>query len=122
MKYIKLFEDYITDEDRGKDATFDHSKNPVLRQQAKAYVDSLLHSNQYKIIFDALDLEAPKNVSSDELDAMFDDIAEKAVDFFVKNPERMTETPDSKEVKQMAVSGGNTGDALTRNTPTITHT
>jgi hypothetical protein len=118
MKYIKLFEDFITDEDRGKDATFDHSNSPVLRQEVKKYVDTILHSNQFKVIFDALGIEVPKDISADGLDAMFDDVEEQAIEFFIKNPERMTNDTGGDEIKKMPVDTGSNDNRI----PSISNT
>ena len=122
MKYLKFYEDYITGGDEHRDdAQFDHSNNPVIREAAKKYVQEVLHSNQYKKIFDELGLEPPKEVEGQELDAMFDKIEQQAVDYFVKYPEKMTITQDD-EVSKMAVTGGNVGDNLSARVPVITHT
>ncbi len=109
MKYLKLFEDFITDQTRGQDPTFDHSMNPVIRLKAKEYVESVLHSNQYKKIFDELGVEMPKNVSGDDFDAMFDQIGEKAINYFSKNPHKMTIESDDMEIKKSDVDLGTTG-------------
>ena len=93
MKYIKYFEKFIGenvsanndnasiyDEITGPDgATFDHSNSPLLRQKVQEYVQQVLHSNQSKIIFDALGLEEPEDVEGVEFDSMFDEIEEKAI-------------------------------------------
>ena len=122
MKYLKFYEDYITGGDEHRDdAQFDHSNSPVIREEAKKYVQEVLHSNQYKKIFIELGLEPPKDVEGQELDAMFDDIEQRAVDYFTKYPEKMTITQDDS-ISKMAVTGGNVGNSLTAQVPVITHT
>lgn len=125
MKYIKLYEDFINDENRGQEAAaeYDHSNSPVIREEARKYVQSILYSNEYKLIFDELGLEAPKEVEGQQMNSMFDEIEEKAIDYYVKHPERMSIELDT-EVNKMAVTGGNnqTGNDLTSRVPVITHT
>ena len=108
MRYIKYFEKFIgenvganndnasiDDEIAGPDeATFDHSNSPVLRQRVQEYVHQVLHSNQSKIIFDALGLEEPEDVEGVELDSMFDEIEEKAIEYFIKHPHKMVDLND----------------------------
>ena len=125
MKYLKLFEDFTNDENRGNHATFDHSKNPVIREKVKEYVKGLLHSNQYKIIFDLLGLEAPKDLEGQEMDGTFDDVEQKAIEFLMKHPEQMTIDLEGEDISKMPVASSNNynvGNALTSNTPVITHT
>ena len=81
MRWIKNFENFTqdtnaftqTDTGRGADdAQFDHSNSPVIRQKAKEYVAKVLHSNDYKKIFNDLGKEVPKDLHSNEMDSMFD--------------------------------------------------
>ena len=118
MKYIKHYENFINDQNRGQDPTFDHSLNPALKEEVKKYVNTILHSNQFKIIFDALDIEVPKDISAEELDSMFDEVEEKAVAFFLKNPERMTTNLGSEEVKKLDITLGDNDNRI----PKVTHT
>ena len=120
MKYIKHFEKFIgenvfannsnssiDDEITGPDAaTFDHSNSPVLREKVKEYVQQVLHSNQSKIIFDALGLEQPE-VEGVELDSMYDDIEEKAIEYFIKHPHKMVDLDDNSgaEANTMGIEG-----------------
>lgn len=131
MKWIKSFENFAqdtnnfiqTDTGRGADdAQFDHSNSPVIRQKAKEYVDTVLHSKDFKKIFDDLGKEAPKDMQAGEMDSVFDDIAEEAIKYYTKYPEKMIIDIGDGNVNQMAVSGGNTGNALTSHVPMVTHT
>ncbi len=131
MKWIKSFENFAqdinsftqTDIGRGAgDAKFDHSNSPVIIEKAKEYVNRVLHSNDYKKIFNDLGKEVPKDLQANEMDSMFDDIEDEAIKFYTKHPDRMTVDIGDGAINNMAISGGNTGNALTSNVPVITHT
>ncbi len=131
MKWIKSYENFTqdvnpftqTDVGRGSgDAQYDHSNSPVIRQKAKEYVKSVLHSNDFKKIFNDLRKEVPKDLGAEEMDSMFDDIEEEAIKFYTKYPDRMTVDIGDGNINKMGISGGNVGNALTSNVPTITHT
>lgn len=106
MKYLKYYENFAMDHNVDDQATFNHDNNPVLKLAAKEYVEKTLHSNQYKIIFDDLGLEAPKDVAGDGLDELFDEIGKQAIEFYTKNPELM-QNDEETSIKKMPVSGGN---------------
>lgn len=108
MLYMKYRESFVNDQNRGKQATFDHSNNPVLRLQAKEYVENILHSNQFKIIFDELGLEMPKDVDSDDFDEMFNQIGERAINYFCKNPHKMHDYQEA-EINKLDINMGNQG-------------
>lgn len=113
MKYIKRFEKYVSenvmanadntsidDEIGGPDeATFDHKDSPVLRQKVQEYVAQILHSNDNKIIFDALGIKQPDDVEGSELDSMYDEVEKKAIEYFIKHPHKMID-PDQNDVQQ----------------------
>lgn len=99
----------ISDEISGigsDNGTYDHSNNPVLRLQVQDYVDGLLYSNQAILIFDALGLKQPDDVEGAEMDDMYDQIRDKAIDYFMKNPHKMQE-PDDIEVEEIPIEGDN---------------
>lgn len=99
------------------EATFDHSNNPVIKQQVIAYVDELLYSNQGKVIFDALGLEQPEELEGAEMDSMYDEIREKAINFFMKHPHKMVDITQM-DIKKMPISSGSTNnDGI----PRVTH-
>lgn len=114
MKYLKnysLFKEAIgiNDEITGIGAdtgTYDHSNSPVLRLKVQEYVDGLLYSNQSILIFDALGLEQPKDLEGAEMDDMYDQIRDKAIKYFMKNPHKMRE-PGDIEVQEIGVEGDN---------------
>ena len=131
MKWIKNFENFTqdtnaftqTDTGRGADdAKFDHSNSPVIRQKAKEYVAKVLHSNDYKKIFNDLGKEVPKDLHSNEMDSMFDEIEEEAVKFYTKNPDRMTVDIGDGAINKMGISNGGADNALMSNVPLVTHT
>jgi len=127
MKYLKTYENFTendmsNDLERGFDAQYDHSNSPVIRQSAKQYVQSVLHSNQYKKVFNDLGKEVPKEIDGQDLEGMFDQIEDEAIKFYTKNPERMTVDVGDGNINKMAITGGNLGNDLTANTPVITHT
>jgi hypothetical protein len=129
MKWIKSFENFaqdnnnfVDDTNRGNDAQFDHSNSPVIGQKAKEYVDKVLHSNDYKRIFNDLGKEVPKDLKADEMDPLFDEIKDEAVKFYTENPDRMTVDIGDGAINKMGISGGGTGNALTANVPMVTST
>lgn len=131
MKWIKSFENFTQDTNAftntdvgrsGGDAQFDHSNSPVIRQKAGDYVDKVLHSKDFKKIFDDLGKEAPKDMKADEMDSVFDDIREEAIKYYTKYPEKMVLDIGDGAINQMAVSGGNIDNSLTANVPMVTHT
>ena len=119
MRYLITFENFNSDGNRLEDSKYDHSKSPVLRMKAKEYVEMLMHSNQYKIIFDDLGLEVPKEADKKDGNELFDIVGERAIEYYIKHPHRMTETGVDGEDVKMNVSGGAIN---TDGVPKITHT
>ena len=119
MRYIKHFEKFknenvmanadnsgVDDDITGPDtATFDHTHSPQLKLKVEEYVEQVLHSNQSKIIFDALGLEEPKELEGQEMDSMFDDIKQKAIEYFTKHPHKMVNLEDDTRVNTMGMQG-----------------
>ena len=110
MKYVKTFEYFITDDNRGEDDKYPEL-NPVLKKQVTEYVEDKLNSNQFHEIFHLLGLNPPKELTGEDFDKNFDDVKEKAIQYLLKNPEQL-----GKEVKfkQMPVNSGD-GVARTNN-------
>lgn len=95
MKWIKKYENFVTDNNRDTAAIdFLPKHNPVVRQQATEYVDDKLKSNDFADMFKVVGMEPPKELKSDEMDSLFDEVREKAIEYFVENPEAI-----GKEVK-----------------------
>jgi len=107
MKYIKTFRSFesvgfgnnITG--IGSDeATFDHSNNPVLKQQVERYVDSMLDS-EITILCKKIGIQAPKDLEGSEMDSFSDKVREKAIAFFMKNPAHMDANNDVEIEKDL---------------------
>lgn len=91
MKYIRTFESFVTDDNRGEDTQYPQY-NAALKSEVVEYVDGILNSNEYHKVVDLLGLELPKNVSGEEIDEFFDDVREKAIKYFMANPEQIEKT------------------------------
>lgn len=90
MKYLKKFESFVTDDNRGEDTQFPQH-NAALRTEVTEYVDTILNSNEYHELVEILGMELPKNVSGEEIDEFFDKVREKAIKHFIENPEQVQE-------------------------------
>jgi hypothetical protein len=101
MKWIKKYENFITDDNRDT-AAIDYlpKHNPVVKQQATEYVDSVLKSNDFAKIFNVIGIQPPKELKGDEMDKVFDEVREKAIEYFVNNPEAI-----GREVKMDRLPG-----------------
>jgi len=88
MKWIKKYENFVTDNNRDTAAIdFLPKHNPVVKQQATEYVDDKLKSNDFADMFKVVGMEPPKDLKSEEMDSLFDEVREKAIEYFVENPE-----------------------------------
>jgi len=95
MKWIKKYENFVTDNNRDTAAIdFLPKHNPVVKQQATEYVDDKLNSNDFADMFKVVGMEPPKDLKSEEMDSLFDEVREKAIEYFVENPEAI-----GKEIK-----------------------
>lgn len=112
MKYIRTFESFVTDDNRGEDTQFPQH-NAALKAEVVEYVDTVLNSNEYSKLVDLLGMEMPKNVSGEEVDEFFDDVREKAIEYFIKNPEQLGKT-GGFVINKFNVAGGD-GIARTNN-------
>ena len=54
--------------------------NPVINQEAAEYVDSILKSNEFDKLFKLVGVEMPKDIKGDEMDPLFDEVREKAIE------------------------------------------
>ena len=88
MKYIKFFDSFINDDNRGEGTQYPEL-NPVIKFNAKEYVDAIMSTNEYLKILKLLKIEEPKDISEEERNAFFDDVHEKAIEYFTKNPEEL---------------------------------
>ena len=119
IKFNEAMDDAITGPDM---ATFNHEKSPVLKEKVKEYVQTLLYSNQSKVIFDALGIEQPKDVSGAEFDSMLAEVEEKAIKYFTRHPHKMQEV-DEFSINQLGVSGtsGNNNNGNNNGVPKVSN-
>ena len=88
MKWIKKYESFVNDNNRDTAAIdFLPKNNPVIKLQATEYVDDKLKSNEFAEIFKVVGMDPPKELKGSEMDELFDEVREKAIDYFVENPE-----------------------------------
>lgn len=105
MKYLKSFKFFETvgfgNNITGigaDEATFDHSNNPVLRQQVERYVDSMLDS-EITVLCKKIGVQAPKDLEGSQMDDFQAKIRERAINFFMKNPAHM-DADNDVEIKK----------------------
>lgn len=104
MRKLKKYENFITDLNRDSSALdYVPRHNPVVNQEAQEFVDSMMHNN-YEILFKVAGVEMPKDLDSNDMDPLFDDVREKAIKYFIKNPELIGK--EDMVVKQFKVNGG----------------
>jgi hypothetical protein len=112
MKYIRTFESFVTDDNRGEDTQYPQH-NAALKSEVVEYVDTILNSNEYSKLVDLLGMELPKNVSGEEVDKFFDEVREEAIKHFMANPEQLGKA-GGFVINKFNVSGGD-GIARTNN-------
>lgn len=88
MKYIRTFESFVTDDNRGEDTQYPQH-NAALKSEVTEYVDTILRSNEYHNLVELVGMKLPKNVSGEEIDEFFDEVREKAIEHFIENPEQI---------------------------------
>jgi hypothetical protein len=124
MKKFKEFESMVTDDDRDSSSIdFLPKHNPVVQQNAKSYVDQIIQGNDLKLLYRAAGEEPPKNIDSMNMDDIYDELKQKAIDYFIENPEAIGKDIPMKKYK---VNGGdgisrtnNLGGALHANSPRV---
>lgn len=102
MKIIKKFESFHkTGVDEGGEVVPDH--NPVLDLKIKDYVDGLCTKGRYEDLAKQIGTKFPKGLTSDGMDRYGDELRDRAIEYFKKNPELI-----GKEINYMAykVPGG----------------
>lgn len=110
MKWIKKFESFVNDDNRGDETQYPQL-NPVLKMEVTEYVEDKLKSNEFADILHVAGIKAPSDISSQELEELFDEAREKAITYYINNPEEMGKEVDYKSYK---VNGGD-GVARTNN-------
>jgi hypothetical protein len=109
MKFLKQYENFITDLNRDSSALdYVPKHNPVINQKAQEFVDSLMHNN-YELLFKVAGIEMPKDLDSTQMDPLFDEVREKAIEYFIQNPEAIGK--EDLVMKQFKV---NAGDGIPR--------
>ncbi len=102
MKWIKKYETFTNDNNRDSSSIDYLPKfNPATKQEATEFVDSLLKSD-YDKLFKLVGMEMPE-VGSSEMDELFDEVREKAIEYYVNNPEAIGK---EIELKTFKVNGG----------------
>ncbi len=121
---MKKFETFVTDNNRDSAAIdFVPKHNPVVNQNAQLYVDEILQNGDLNLLFRAVGVTAPKNIDSIDMDEVYDTIRQKAIDYYIQNPEAIGKDIPMKQFKVQAGDGiprtNNIGGALHVNSPRI---
>lgn len=121
---MKKFETFVTDNNRDSAAIdFVPKHNPVVNQNAQLYVDEILQNGDLNLLFRAAGVTAPKNIDSVNMDEVYDTIRQKAIDYYIQNPEAIGRDIPMKQFKVQAGDGiprtNNIGGALHVNSPRI---
>jgi len=104
MKNIKKFESFINDTNRDSQSLDLLPKyNPIIIKRAKEYVEELSKS-KFRLIFDIARMEFPRFISSQDMDEVFDEAKEKAVEYFIEHPEAIGD--EKMILKQFPQNGG----------------
>ena len=85
MKYIKTYENFNDNEQSSENTPID----PVLKSQVTKYVDEQLGSQNFHEIFDIIGVDMPQTLEGEEFEEKMDLAKEKAIDYFMRNTERM---------------------------------
>ena len=100
MKWIKKYENFTNDNNRDS-ASLDYlpKYNPVVKQEATEYVESKLKSNEFVEMFHVVGMKPPKDLKSEEMDSLFDEVKEKAIEYFTENPEEIGKSVNFSSMK-----------------------
>ena len=85
QRNIKKFENFNDNDQSVENTPID----PVLKSQVTKYVDEQLGSQNFHEIFDIIGVDMPQTLEGEEFEEKMDLAKEKAIDFFMRNPERM---------------------------------
>jgi hypothetical protein len=107
MKWIKKYETFVNDDNRAEDTRYPEM-NPVIKKEATEYVDSIINSSDYMMMFSVAGVEPPKDLSAEDLDKVFDEVREKAIQHYIQNPEEIKSPTSHKTFKT------NGGDGIAR--------
>lgn len=87
MRNIKKFESFVNDQNRMENSIdYVPRYNPVNNIKIEEYVDNLMKNN-YKLLFTLTKTELPKNKTSDDFNKVFDEVRDKAIEYYKQNPE-----------------------------------
>ena len=108
---MKKFETFINDDNRDA-ASLDllPKHNPAVDLAAKNYVDDIIKSNDLNLLFKAAGVKPPKNLTSMTMDDVYDEIKQKAIDYYIENPQDI-----GKDIPQRKVNKGGDGVVRTNN-------
>jgi hypothetical protein len=85
MKYIKTYENFNDNEQSSENTPID----PVLKSQVTEYVEEQLGSQNFHEIFDIIGVDMPQTLEGEEFEQKMQLAKEKAIYYFMRNPERM---------------------------------
>lgn len=97
MNHIKYFESFNPIESQSDEQTVPEY-NPDLNLRVKKYVEENFEKNPTAILSIA-GMEYPKGLDKVKFDAYFDEAKQRAVKYFIKNPEQMKLNPEFAIVK-----------------------
>lgn len=87
MKFIKKYESFHgTGVDDGSGEQIP-GYNPVINQRVKEFVDSLCGKGRHDELEKLMGTKMPPNLSSDKMDEYEDSLKDRAIKYFVENPE-----------------------------------
>jgi len=108
MKYIKKFENFVNDENRGETAEYPaEAKDPSLSTKIKNFINHKL-DHDYKSLFDVVGMKMPSDLNGEELDKIFDEVREKAIKYYMEHPEEL----EDWEVQMKPYKYAGSGDAI----------
>ena len=83
--FLKTFENFNDNEQSSENTPID----PVLKSQVTKYVEEQLGSQNFHEIFDIIGVDMPQTLEGEEFEEKMDLAKEKAIDYFMRNTERM---------------------------------
>lgn len=112
MKYLKKYENFVTDDNRGEESMYPE-KNQALKHEISEYVDSILNSNDFGLMYELVGKKMPKDVNGEELNKSFDEVRELAIEYLLKHPEEVSK--DGYKMSTFTVGSNNDGISRTNN-------
>ena len=84
-RFLKTFENFNDNEQPSNNTPID----PKLKSQVTEYVEQQLGSQNFHEIFDIIGVDLPQTLEGEEFEQKIQLAKEKAIDYFMRNPERM---------------------------------